>query len=302
MKVSVVIPTHNRVELLEQALNSVMCQSYKDLEIIVISDGSTDKTDIKVNEYKKIDSRIKYISYYPNKGGNHARNVGIKNATGEFIAFLDDDDEWESHKIELQVREFSKNSKVGLVYTGIEIIYKDNGVSYKSLPTKTGDLSKEILIHNCIGTTSTVMIKKEFLKKSGGFDENLKALQDYDLWIRICQLANVGAVKKPLLKYNNFDSIDQISDDLEKYKIAIDYIDSKYKSLYESANKEIKFKHQQSSYMLLANKGLRNRNKKEARTYIKKHFKVKSNLKAIIMYFLSYFNYNTILKLRSKKK
>jgi glycosyltransferase involved in cell wall biosynthesis len=93
VKVSVIIPTHNRAKLLERAIKSVLEQTYANFEIIVVSDGSTDETDLIMQKYKNQDARIKYISYYPAKGANHARNIGIKAAEGEYIAFLDDDDE-----------------------------------------------------------------------------------------------------------------------------------------------------------------------------------------------------------------
>lgn len=299
MKVSVVLPTHNRANILEKSLQSVVNQTYRNLEIIVVSDGSTDNTDTLLSEYKTSDSRINYISYHPNKGGNHARNVGIKNATGDFIAFLDDDDEWVPEKIHLQIQEFMKNPKVGLIYTGAEIIYNKNKLSYKSTPKKFGDLSKDILISNYIGSTSSVMVKTSILAVSGEFDEKLKAQQDYDLWIRICQLTSIGFVSKPLLKYHNYNSTKQISDDLEKYVDSIVYINKKYEYLYKKVDDIIKVKHRQSSYMFLSTKSLRNNNPKVARRYILKHFKNNPNFKAILMYIITFLKYETILKLRS---
>lgn len=301
MKVSVVIPTHNRHEMLVKALDSVVLQTYNDLEIIVVSDGSTDETDTVINEYKSKDSRIHYISYHPNRGGNYARNIGIKNASGDYIAFLDDDDEWLPQKIELQMKEFIENPKVGLVYTGVNIIYDDLKVSYSSIPQKTGDLSKDMLITNCIGTTSSVMVSAKILKKTGLFDEKLKARQDYDLWLRVCQETEVGAVSLPLLNYHNFDSVDQISDDTEKYADSIKYINEKYNHLYSKMSDKKKLMHKQANYLLLIKRNMRNNNPKAARYYLRKHFKTKPSIQAIVLYLGTRIKYKTIIKLKGIK-
>lgn len=302
MKVSVVIPTYNREKLIIQTLKSVTNQSYQNLEIIVVSDGSTDNTDAILEEYKRKDPRIKYISYHPNRGGNYARNIGIKNATGNYIAFIDDDDEWVPEKIHLQMKEFKKDTRIGLVYTGAKITYEDQKISYTSIPKKTGDLSKEILISNYIGSTSRVIVKASVLDQSGMFDDKLKAQQDYDLWIRICQITHIGAVPQPLLIYNNFGSTLQVSDDIKKYEQSIKYIYKKYDVLYKETEEKIRTKHQQSCCMTLANKCLRNGEPKKARMYLLNHIKIRPSIKAFMVYLISYFNYNTILKLRTLKK
>ena len=117
-KISVVIPTHNRVDLLPRAIKSVLEQTYKDIEIVVVSDGSTDGTDEYMKQYAD-NPNVKYISYHPGRGGNYARNAGFDAAKGEFVAFLDDDDEWGPTKIEKQVALMEADEEVGLVYTGI---------------------------------------------------------------------------------------------------------------------------------------------------------------------------------------
>src|SRR5699024_2462081 len=130
MKESVVIQTHNRSRMLEKAVNSVLNQTYKDLEIIIVSNESTDDTDLVINKLKERDHRIYSISYLPARGANYARNKGIENTTGELVAFLDDDDEWYEEKIEKQVKIFSSNESIGLVYTGKEIIYVKENIVY----------------------------------------------------------------------------------------------------------------------------------------------------------------------------
>ena len=152
--VSVIITTHNRCNLLERAIQSVLNQIYKDFELIVVADGCTDGTDSLMKKYES-EKRIQYIHYSPAKGGNYARNKGVQNSRGEFIAFLDDDDEWLPEKLELQVAKIREDPECVLVYTGIRVVYVNECIEYSSIPKANGDLSKVLLFNNIIGSTST---------------------------------------------------------------------------------------------------------------------------------------------------
>ena len=114
-KVSVIIPTYNRADTIKRSIDSVLMQTYGDLEIIVVDDGSTDHTEQIVREYT--DSRVRYIRTDGRYGANHARNIGIENAGGEFIAFQDSDDEWHSDKLEKQMRILLNQKQVDIVFT-----------------------------------------------------------------------------------------------------------------------------------------------------------------------------------------
>lgn len=297
--ISVVIPTHNRVDLLPRAIESVLKQTYSDFEIIIVSDGSTDNTEAVVKKYIEKDSRIKFIGYSPAKGGNIARNTGIKAAQGDYIAFLDDDDEWLPKKLEKQLSVFEKSSKIGLVYTGVHIIYVNEGIEYNSLSKEDGDLSKRILIDNCIGTTSTVMVKKNVLSKSGGFDIKLKALQDFDLWIRICQSVEIGFVDEPLINYYNYSGSKQISALTQKYIEAFEYINHKYSELFSKQDNKSQEKKWIEENFLLANKAMRNGEAKLSRLYLKNILNKTISKKALAYYLLSFTSYKFILKTRS---
>ncbi len=298
--VSIVIPTHNRSELLIKSVDSVLKQTYKDYEIVIVSDGSTDGTrKIIQNKYKDI-GNLHFYEYFPAKGGNHARNYGINKSRGEYIAFLDDDDEWLDEKLALQMDVFEQNKRVGLVYTGVNIIYANEGITYCSLPANEGDLSKRILIGNCIGTTSTVIIKKKVLEKTGIFDETLGALQDYDLWIRAANEAEVGVITKPLVNYYNYRNAGQVSQYTDRYEEAFDIMDRKYEkplSKLSSDEKRIRTYHK---YLLLINKSLRNEDRGRAQKYIKKAMKDKITIKLVVFYILSYFDYSVLLWFRKK--
>lgn len=298
--VSVVIPTHNRVDLLPRAIESVLKQTYNDIEIIVVSDGSTDGTDDFMRQYDN-DNRIRYINYKPGKGGNYARNTGFEAAKGEFIAFLDDDDEWLPTKVEKQLALMKADKSVGLVYTGINCIYVNEGISYPFKPTKRGDLSKTILFENCVGSTSSVMLRRS-LCRDCRFDENLQALQDFDLWIDILQGCKADVVPEPMVNYYNYRNQTQVSSSTAKYIQATEYINKKYSDLFKKLTPQEYRLKRVNDIMLLGNKAMRNNSPKEARKFFCRAFRVKPSLSPIISWVLSFGGYKNMLRLKSKLK
>lgn len=297
--ISVVIPTHNRADLLPRAIKSVQAQTWTDLEIVVVSDGSEDDTKAVVEALAKDDDRIKFIEYFPARGGNIARNTGIENASGEYVAFLDDDDEFMPEKLEKQMAVMQSDPQIGLVYTGVHIIYVNEDIAYSSIPKASGDLSKEILLDNIIGTTSTVMARKDVLLKAGMFDVKLRALQDFDLWIRVCQLRKIGHVPEEMINYYNYTDTKQVSALTDKYIESFAYINEKYKDMLAAlpANKQREKKY--NEHMLLGNKAMRNGDGKLARKFLKAAFKEQRSKKALAYYALSFTSFKTVLKLRS---
>lgn len=295
MKVSVIIPTYNRSDLLSVAVKSVLNQTYKCFEVIVIDDESTD--DTKEVMEKLIDDnkefKIKYI--INQKGGaNKCRNRGIEEASGEYLAFLDDDDEWRSNKLEKQIEKFKENNEYILIYTGNETRYIDNNLKYYFRPNEILDSQNKILFGNFIGSTSSVMIKKEKLGEER-FDEKLKMMQDYDLWIRLCQKGKIGCLEEDLLIYNNRNVIKQISDNTNIYIETISYINKKYDYLYKSISpKEVRcVKYYQD--VELIKRLLRVGKNKEVRKLIIK----KRNIKLYKYFFVSYFDYINLIKIKS---
>ncbi|MEW9674401.1 glycosyltransferase family 2 protein [Ammoniphilus sp. 3BR4] len=185
--VSVVIPTFNRASLLRRSISSVLKQTYSNLELIIVDDGSTDNTKDVVDSFK--DPRIKYIKHKINKNGAIARNTGIKAAKGKYIAFLDSDDEWVSEKIQKQldwVLKFSEDDNFAC-YT--QVIKKTN--RSKTIRPKRGKSSKESLadylfINRGLMQTSTLLIPRSLLMKVQFRD--LDYHQDWDLCLRLEQL------------------------------------------------------------------------------------------------------------------
>ncbi|ANU22557.1 glycosyltransferase family 2 protein [Planococcus donghaensis] len=198
-KVSVIIPTFNRSELLKKALKSLEKQSHQNLEIIIIDDFSTDDTADVVAEMT--DDRIIYLKHEVNKGGSEARNTGLKRATGNFIGFLDSDDQWLPDKIEKQLEKFSEDSDVGVVYTGVQVVNENKQPTRKIVPEYRGDILSKLLEFNYIDTTSSVLVRKEVLDQVKGFDASLPSCQDWDLYIRLAQVTKFDFVKESLVLF-----------------------------------------------------------------------------------------------------
>lgn len=202
--VSVIIPVFNREDVIARAIRSVLDQTYEALEIIVVDDGSTDQT---VETCKEFGDRIRLI-HQENAGPAAARNRGIYHSRGEYIAFLDSDDEWYPRKIEKQVR-FSMNGELPVVITDSEINHPDHTDTtfQKSLFSKelkadnkqVMHLFNWILIQNFIHL-STVLIKKESLVGAGLFDETMWIAEDTDLWLRVSRTNRVGVLNEVLAK------------------------------------------------------------------------------------------------------
>jgi len=180
--VSVIIPTYNKSQYLREAIKSVLNQTYKNIEVIVVDDGSTDNTKEIVESFN--DSRIIYI-FQENKGPAIARNTGIKKAQGEYIAFLDSDDLWLKEKLEKQVDFMEKNSEIGLLGTGCyEVTDKGKIIGKKIFPIKNKILQKDLIKYNSF-IQSSVMIRKEVFDKVGLYDKSFRESEDYELWLRI---------------------------------------------------------------------------------------------------------------------
>ncbi len=193
-KISIIIPTYNRVRYIKDAIDSVLAQEYNDYEIIVMDDGSTDKTKESLDAYIK-SGKIRYF-YQENKGISVARNRGINESVGKYLAFLDSDDLWLPDKLKEQVRIFD-SSDVGLVYSYARFL---NTVDehFEIKPKFISQTFQEML--NCPTQlpTSTVMLRRECINKVGNFDEKLGIFEDLELWIRVAQHYKIKFIDKIL--------------------------------------------------------------------------------------------------------
>lgn len=197
VKVSVIIPTYNRAKYIRRALESVLAQTYQDYEIIVVDDGSMDNTREILAEFE---GKIKYI-VQKNQGSAAARNRGIQESKGEYIAFLDSDDIWIPEKLAEQVKILDTHEKIGIVYSRMPIINEKgerlgtkpagvSGKNFKELLEVWGDLP-----------TSTVMTRKVCFDKAGMFDTALMTMQDIDMWLRIARFYDLYEIEDKMLAH-----------------------------------------------------------------------------------------------------
>jgi glycosyltransferase involved in cell wall biosynthesis len=194
--VSAIIPTYNSADFVVEAVESVLAQTYPNVEIIVVDDGSADDTVARLNS--RFGSRIQVVQQ-EHLGPAVARNAGLRTAKGEFAAFLDADDLWMPKKIERSLGPLQGNPKVGVVYTAVRIHEMDSGRKY-TLPqyTISGNMAKE-LFAECRGVnTSTLVVRREALDRIGGFDEEFFRAQDWDLMVRLAEQVEYAHVPEIL--------------------------------------------------------------------------------------------------------
>jgi glycosyltransferase involved in cell wall biosynthesis len=201
-KVDVIIPTYNRAEFLQAAIGSVLDQSLRDFTLLIVDDASADDTQAVVKAFD--DQRIKYIRHTVNRGEAVARNTGLSTGNAEFVAFLDDDDEWFPEKLRLTVDLLeNRPSKVGGVYTGLFIVDRSSGIIQGcKLAERRGDIYLDMVSRNVLFTPSTVLLRRECFEKLGLFDESIPWMLDYDMWIRIAKEFHFECIKEPLVKYH----------------------------------------------------------------------------------------------------
>lgn len=232
--VSVVIPTFNRAAIVTRAIDSALVQTYGDIEVIVVDDGSSDGTRDVVASYG---GRVRYF-YQQNAGVSAARNAGLRNVRGEYVAFLDSDDAWKPWRIEAQVAALTRHPEAGLAWTDmtavddsgrviderhLRVMYAAHGrvninermprvdtvgslsgaipCELEGAEVRIGDLFNEILLGNLLHT-STVLVRREWIERVGGFDSTFaRAGEDYELYVRLCSVGPVLFIDAPSTLY-----------------------------------------------------------------------------------------------------
>jgi len=217
MNVSVIIPTFNRLSLISRAIDSVLSQTTKPFEIIVVDDGSSDNTSTFIkNNYKS----VKLIKQ-KNLGVSKARNVGIKNSSGDWIALLDSDDEWKKNKLEVQIKSLSEYDYYSVCHTNEIWIRNGIRVNQKKRHQKYGGDIFDKCLDICRISPSSIIFKKNIINEVGWFDEGLSICEDYDLWLRITANYKILFIDKPLI--NKFgghsDQLSKSVKGIEAYRI-----------------------------------------------------------------------------------
>ena len=212
--VTVVITTYNRPSYLRKAVESVRRQTYEPLELIVVDDHSEVPAervlgDVSLERFHE----VKLIRHVENRGANAARNTGIRATSGEYIAFLDDDDQWVPEKVARQVEVFQEDDDIGVTYTALRTVnVQDAGVAIP--PRVEGDITPVLLCRNVIGTLSAVMVSADIAREVK-LDEQFPSWADLEWYINLSRRTKFRRISEPLVIYE-YDSHNRLSEDLEK--------------------------------------------------------------------------------------
>jgi glycosyltransferase involved in cell wall biosynthesis len=257
--ISVIIPAYNAERTILETIQSVLTQSFSDFELIVINDGSTDKTLSLVSSIT--DPRLKVFSY-SNGGLSVARNRGIERSTGQFISFLDADDLWTSDKLECQLLALQASSKAGAAYSWTcnmsaagDSFYPGCSVSYN------GDVYSKLLVRNFIASGSNCLIRREAIDSAGTFDPSLRSYEDWDYWLRIApHWLFVVVPKYQILYRQSLGAMSSKIDVMQEYGLIV--IEKAFQSAPNSL-KSLKRKCLGMNYHYLAGMCLANVNEQE---------------------------------------
>jgi glycosyltransferase involved in cell wall biosynthesis len=215
--ISVILPTYNRALWVVEAVDSVLAQSFRDLELIVVDDGSTDETVAKLAPYR---DRLRY-AFQEQSGVSAARNRGLDLARGEWVAFLDSDDLWLPVKLEAQVNFFTQNPEAEICQTEELWIRNGRRVNPRQRHRKPSGRIFEPSLALCLVSPSAVMLKKTLFDQSGRFDPQLPACEDYDLWLRISCRKPVYLIDEALVikRGGHPDQLSRSVPALDRYRI-----------------------------------------------------------------------------------
>jgi len=204
-KVSIIIPAYNKDELTVRTVKSVLDQSYPNIEIIVVDDGSTDRTKELLSVFG---NRIRYI-YKQNGGACGARNLGIRESSGQYVGFLDCDDLYMEKKVEQGIGFLREHPQYGYVHTDAYFIDRQDNIvgQYRNNKAKRfqGWISQRLILGNFV-CNSTVLVRRFCLEKAGFFDEEIFTPADWDMWMRLAEIQKAGYIDQPLTKYRVTDN------------------------------------------------------------------------------------------------
>jgi len=197
-EVSVIIPTYNSAQYVTDAVDSVLSQSFGDFEVLVIDDGSTDETESVMRRYR---TPVRYIRRQ-NGGVAAARNFGVSESRGRYVAFLDADDTWLPDKLELQIAALRANPHDRVCYTAFTIVASDLSPLGIVRSKRRGHALEDLLLRgNVVGSICTVLCERLLFEKAGGFDPALSQCADWDMWVRLAALTEFLYIDKPTVTY-----------------------------------------------------------------------------------------------------
>lgn len=261
--ISVVIPTHNRPEGLARSLDSILNQTVMPEQVVIVDDGSTPSVSVDVFAAFPDSVRCTLLRNEKPQGGNNARNKGIIAAEGRYVAFLDDDDQFKPEKVEVLKHEISLNLGFDVFYHPAHIHMLNEGVSYYSKICRFDEkeLFRALLVQNRIGGTPMVTVRKKALIDVGLFDEEMPALQDYELWLRLAKNGfRFFFIETALTDYYYETKKSSVSKSIDINEVAIGLIEKKFSEDYKSLSRSDRKKYECWKRRKLVHKSLLNGN------------------------------------------
>jgi len=250
--VSIIMPTHNRIEMLENAIQSVFDQSYKDWELIIIDDASTDETEIRMKELDLREEAVKYmrIPKIENKGISEYLNIGLRNARGKYIARIDDDDFWcHKDKLKLQVEFMEKNPEYVVVGGGVILVDGDGNELFRYLKKESDEEIRSFALFSNPFTHATVMFKKDLALKLGGY-KIIKHVEDMELWLRMGKHGKLYNMKEYFITYMTAGQNKSFTHQRENSKTVLEVI-KMHKDDYPNFSKAYLLNYTQYAYSFL---------------------------------------------------
>lgn len=240
MKISIILPTYNGEHYIKRAIGSVISQTFSKWELIIIDDGSVDDTKRIVKEYSNKEARIIYIKNETNLGIQKTLNRGLKEAKGDYIARIDDDDEWiDKEKLQKQFEFLENNNSYVLVGTGAIVVNETEKELFKYLlPETDQEIRNKLLMKNCF-IHSSVLLRKNSVLNFSGYDESIesKHLEDYDLWLKLGTIGKLANLHMYGIKFTMRDDSISSNNKLEQFRkdlILIKKYKNKYPKYFES--------------------------------------------------------------------
>jgi glycosyltransferase involved in cell wall biosynthesis len=279
----------------------VIDQTEKVNEIIIVDDANSEETQELVSSFN-----LPYIRYIRNEnyGVSSSRNLGIHKASSNFIAFLDDDDEWIKDKIQLQ-KVLIKENELEACFSRMFVRYEDKNIEYLTRSELQDNPKVKICIENFIGATSSALIRRDLLLQLGGFDINFPAREEYDLWIRLIHNgAKIGIVEKPLVfSYRSLKTRLRISSNIESYVTAIKILNKKHEKLVkETLTEEQSEFRKRKQYEFLAAQAATIGLRSDTIKYYLMSFKDKFSLKILIMIIITFIHPVLLIRFRTLLK
>lgn len=261
--VSIILPVFNSRSTVRRAMKSVLDQTYKKFELIVVNDGSTDGCEKEIQSIT--DPRVRYITLPVHKGDPAAKNEGIRNASGEFIAFLDSGGEWLPEKLEKQIKILSRApDEAGGIYSRLIRVEGNKRENIPSSASIRPENAGNVLLRNSFITAQAVLLRKKCFDTAGSFDDSLPRLQDWELWLRISQEYRFLYIAEPLAVV--YVKEKDPGDLLSEFKAAFEIIEKKYSSMFKKKNGHFLA----NQYYRMSRLSFKHKNTKEGIEFIKK--------------------------------